>query len=311
MATVQKTLTPAAWLGLMAMGLFWGGSFASIDLMLRDLPFESLVALRVGGGALFLWGYVLLFRLPLPKNIGTWIAFLLIGFLNVVMPFSLISWGQQFIPSSLSSILNASTALFGPIVAAIIFADERLRGRKALGVACGFLGVVTVIGFEALQSFDLTSAGQLALLAASTCYATGTAMMRIFLTDVRPEVGAAGMMGGAAFWMIPFALIQNGVPDFASFQTTTFAAWAYVSIVSSGLAYLILFRVVAMAGSGNATLVTLFAVPVAITLGAVLLGENLPLRAFVGFAIIATGLSIIDGRIWKLAGRKLGLNRSL
>ena len=295
--TAQKTLTSAAWLGLLSMGLFWGGSFVSIEIMLREVPVEMLVALRVGTGAAFLWLYVLIKGLEIPRNLRIWIAFLLIGLLNVAMPFFLITWGQQHIASGLAGILNATTAIFGPLVAALAFADERLGPRKATGVLCGFLGLVTVIGFNALTDFDLTSAGQLALIGASLCYACGAALMRVHFAGIRPEVGAAGMLGGAAFWMIPIALIKHGLPDIAGFAPETFAAWAYVSLISTGLAYIILFRVVAIAGSGNATLVTLIVAPVAIALGALLLGEALPLRAYVGFALIALGLLIIDGRL--------------
>ncbi|MEN8874556.1 MAG: DMT family transporter, partial [Pacificibacter sp.] len=112
--TPQKTLSKAAWIGLGLMGLFWGGSFLSIELMLRQMPVETLVALRVIGGALGLWAYVLIRGYEIPKAPRIWISFLLIGLINVAMPFGLITWGQQYIPSGLAGILNAFTAILGP-----------------------------------------------------------------------------------------------------------------------------------------------------------------------------------------------------
>lgn len=293
----EKQITPIAWLGMLAMGICWGGSFVSIELMLRDMPFETLVALRVGGGSLFLWACVFAFGYKFPTAYKTWLAFIFIGGLNIALPFSLISWGQTHISSSLSGILNATTALFGPIVAATLFRDEKLGLRKALGVSMGFVGVIVIIGLEALQTFDLTSAGQLALIGASLCYALGVAMMKIFFVNIKPQVGAAGMMTGGAIWMIPISLWLHGTPAFDHFETATLLAWAYVSLISSGVAYLIMFRVIQIAGSGNTTLVTLLVVPVAITLGAIILNEQLPLKAFIGFGILALGMLVIDGRI--------------
>ncbi|MEN8834265.1 DMT family transporter [Pacificibacter sp.] len=302
--TPQKTLSKAAWIGLGLMGLFWGGSFLSIELMLRQMPVETLVALRVIGGALGLWAYVLIRGYEIPKAPRIWISFLLIGLINVAMPFGLITWGQQYIPSGLAGILNAFTAILGPIAAAIIFADERLGLRKAVGVLFGFFGVATVIGLDALHSFDLTSAGQLALIGSGLCYAIGAAMARMHLTGIRLEISAAGMITGAAVWMTPAALYMHGLPDFASFTSITLGAWAYVSLISTGLAYLILFYVIKSAGSGNATLCTLIVAPVSVILGALVLGESLHIEAYIGFALIALGLLIIDGRVLALLRRK-------
>ncbi|RPE71377.1 EamA-like transporter family protein [Pacificibacter maritimus] len=297
----QKVLTRSAWIGLATMGIFWGGSFLSIELMLRQMPVETLVALRVSGGALALWAYVFIRGFKIPKGARIWISFLLIGLINVAMPFGLITWGQQYIPSGLAGILNAFTAVLGPVVAALIFADERLGLRKAVGVLCGFFGVATVIGLDAFHSFDLTSAGQLALLGSCLCYAIGAAMARMHLTGIRLEISAAGMISGAAVWMIPVAIYMHGLPDFASFTPTTLGAWAYVSLISTGLAYLILFSVIKSAGSGNATLCTLVVAPVSVVLGAIVLGEALPLAAYIGFIFIACGLLIIDGRLLRMA----------
>lgn len=293
----QKTISAAAWAGIAFMGVCWGGSFVATKLMLAEMAVETQVSLRVFGGAFVLWAFVLIKRYPLPRTAAPWIAFLLIGFINVALPYFFISWGQQHISSGLAGILNATTAIFGPLVAAIAFADERLGMRKAVGVILGFLGVSTVIGLESLRSFDLTSAGQLSLIAASACYAIGAAATRVYLTNMRLEVSAAGMMGAAALWLVPVALVKHGLPDVASYSGTALFAWGYVAVISTALAYLVLFRVIKSAGSGNATLVTLIVAPVSVILGALILDERLALSAYIGFGLIACGLLVIDGRI--------------
>ena len=107
--TAQKTLSPQAWAELLLLSLIWGGSFLSIRIALDEIgPFTS-VAHRVGWGALALWAYVLVRRLPVPKDPRIWGAFLVMGCLNNVLPFTLMAWGQVHIESGLTSILNGAT----------------------------------------------------------------------------------------------------------------------------------------------------------------------------------------------------------
>ncbi|MEO0917355.1 MAG: DMT family transporter, partial [Pseudomonadota bacterium] len=164
MTTAQKTISQRAWTELILLAFIWGGSFLSIRIALNELGFLTSVAHRTGWAMLILWAYVLLRRLPIPKAPRIWGAFLVMGLLNNVIPFSLMAWGQLHIETGLTSILNAATAIFGVIAAAIFLADERLTLRKAMGVSLGFLGVATAIGLSALLQFDIRSLGQLAVI---------------------------------------------------------------------------------------------------------------------------------------------------
>ena len=120
------------------LGAIWGASFLSIRLALNEIPVLTLVLHRVGWAMLVLWGVVLLMRLPLPRDIRTWWAFLVMGVVNNVIPFALLAWGQLHIETGLASILNGTTAIFGIILAAIFFADERLTANRVIGVLLGF-----------------------------------------------------------------------------------------------------------------------------------------------------------------------------
>jgi len=124
---------------------------------------------------LVLWAFVALRRLPIPKDPQIWAGFLVMGLLNNVIPFSLMAWGQLHIETGLTSILNAATAVFGVLAAAIFFADEKLTTRRLTGVLLGFAGVSTAIGLEALRAFDLRSWGQLAVIAGTISYSRGHA----------------------------------------------------------------------------------------------------------------------------------------
>jgi drug/metabolite transporter (DMT)-like permease len=118
------------------------------------------------------------------------------------------------------------------------------------------------------------------------------------LGGLKPQVAAAGMLTGASVMTIPAAWIVEG-PISLDLMPQTWAAISYYAIVATAIAYMLYYRVLAMAGSGNLMLCTLLVAPVAIILGAVVLGEALPLRAYIGFALLALGLLILDGRALK------------
>ena len=280
----------------MILSLLWGGSFLSVRIALDKIGPLTTVAHRTGWAMLILWGYVALRRLPVPQGWRVWAAFLGMGILNNVIPFSLMAWGQLHIESGLTSILNAATAIFGVIAAAIFFSDERLSARKAIGVTFGFFGVATAIGLSSLAQFDLRSLGQLAVIGGTVSYALAGVWARKSLSHLPPQIAAAGMVTGASIVMIPMAWIIEG-PIALSLEPRTWAAIAYYAIAATAVAYLLYYRVLQLAGSGNLMLCTLTVAPVAIVLGAVVLGEALPLRAYIGFGLLAVGLLILDGRL--------------
>lgn len=294
----QQSLSSRAWVELFLLALIWGGSFLSFAIGLRELGVFTLVAHRVVWAALALWVWVLWRRVETPKGWRIWAACLVMGLLNNVIPFSLIAWGQISIESGLASIFNATTAFFGIIVAALVFADEKLTMRKLIGVLLGIAGVVIAIGLENLRDFDLRSLAQIAILGASFSYALASSWARKTLASLRPEAAALGMLTGSAVIMLPLAIFIDGAPSFA-LSPSTIGAVAYISIGATAGAYLLYYRVLAVAGSGNLMLVTILIAPIAIILGAVILNEALPAAAYVGFALLTLGLLIIDGRLFR------------
>lgn len=296
--TPQTSLSPRAWAELTLLATIWGGSFLAIRTALDEIGPLTSVLHRTGWAMLVLWVVVALRRIPVPRGVRVWGAFLVMGLLNNVIPFSLMAWGQLYVPTGLTSIFNAATAVFGIVVAALVFADERLTPRKALGVGLGFLGVTLAIGPEALRQFDTTSLAQLAIVAGTLSYACAGVWARKTLRGVSPVMAATGMLTGSTLVMIPFAMLFEGAPRL-DLGLTTWAAIAYYAVFATALAYLLYYRVLAMAGSGNLLLVTLLIPPVAITLGALVRDETLHPGEYLGFAILALGLSIIDGRLWR------------
>lgn len=292
----QRQMSCVAWALLGLLAVIWGGSYLCNRIALDEVPVFTTVAFRVGGAAIALWAYVIARRLPVRFDIKLALRFAIMGLLNNVIPFTLIVWGQQHIPLGLAAILNAATAILAVLIAALIFADERLTPAKAAGVVIGFIGVTVIVGWAAVTKFDITSLGQLAMLGAAVSYAISGNYGRIALAGLRPEVSAAGMLTAAAIIMVPAALWFDGVPAL-NYGPAAWAALGYLAFVSSALAYVIFYRILILAGAGNQSLVTLLVGPVAVAMGAVVYGEALAVNEYAGFAIIALGLLLIDGRI--------------
>ena len=295
---VQKTLSPHAWGELIALSCLWGASFLAIRIALDEVSLIWVVTHRVVWAAVVLWLVLALRGERLPRDPGIWAAFAVMGLLNNVIPFSLMGWGQLHIETGLTAILNATTAPFGLLVAAACFADERLTLRKALGTGLAFFGVATTIGLDNLHNLDLRSLAQLAVLAGTFSYALAGAWSRVTLAGLKPEIAATGMLTASAAMMLPAALFLEGPPDI-TLEPRTIAAIAYFAVASTALAYLLYYRVLAMAGAANLLLCTLLVAPISILLGSMVLGERLPSQALIGFSLLASGLGIIDGRLFR------------
>ena len=209
-ATPQISIPRSAWAMIVVLALIWGSSFLITTTLVESLAPLHVVTHRVLWAAAFLWVYVLVRRMPLPGDWPTFGALLVMGALNNALPFTLQAWAQTTIESGLAGILNATTAIFGPLVAALVLADERLSPRKAAGVALGFLGVAVVIGLDALKGLDLRSLAQLAMLGSTLSYAVSSAFARKWLAHLRPEVAAVGMLTGAVLIMLPISWIEAG-----------------------------------------------------------------------------------------------------
>ncbi len=293
--TKQLSLSPLTWAELLLLSLIWGGSFLSVRIALDEIGPLTSVAHRVGWAALLLWLYVFVRRLPLPDTPRVWVGLVGMGILNNVIPFSLMAWGQLYIETGLTSILNAATAIFTILMAAIFFADEKLTTRRLVGVTLGFLGVSTAIGINNLLQFDIQSLGQIAVVAGTISYAVAAVWARKMLKGLKPEVAAAGMLLSASVIMVPMAWIFEGPISFSLTQETWLAI-LYYAVIATALAYLLYYHVLGLAGAGNLGLCTLLVSPVAIVLGALVLGENLKTQAYVGFSMIAIGLIILNSK---------------
>jgi drug/metabolite transporter (DMT)-like permease len=299
------------WLILLFLALIWGGAFFFIGVAVRHVAPLTYVWLRVTIGAAGLWAYLIVKgeRIALPKEV--WGSILLLAILNNALPFTLFGWSQTHIASGLASILNATTPIWGVVVAHFLTKDERMNPRKLVGVLLGFGGVATMIGPSFLSSLGTSGLAELACVAAALSYALAAVWARRFRRQgISPLSVTTGQLTAGALMMLPMSLFIDRPWTHAFPPLTAIAAITALALMCTAFGYVMYFRLIATSGATNALLVTLLVPPVAILLGALFLNESLAPQDFLGLGLIALGLAAIDGRLLSLVSPRRRLPKA-
>ncbi|MCB1507909.1 MAG: DMT family transporter [Hyphomicrobiaceae bacterium] len=299
-------MTPRNWATLLALSVLWGGSFLFNALALEGFSVLAVVALRVALAALALWGVILFTGAAMPRGWPVWRALALMSLLNNIIPFTLIVYGQTMLASGLAAILNATTPIFTALIAHRLTGDEKLSPRKLAGILLGFFGVVVLLMARQGGALLAEAAplGIAAALGAALSYGFAGVHGRSFARmGVTPLATATGQVTVSALLLLPVAMLVRP-EDFTTLPALVPAlAVIGLGLLSTAVAYLLFFRILASAGATNISLVTLLVPPSAILLGIVFLGESLPAPAYAGLALIALGLAVLDGRLLRRKSR--------
>lgn len=290
------------WILLIILSLLWGGSFFFVGVAVKALPPLTIVSLRVFLAALTLFAVVHFSGIRLPMRREVWVAFFTMSLINNVIPFSLIAWGQTHIASGLASILNATTPLFTVIAAHLWTRDEKMSPPKVLGVLLGFTGVVIMIGYASVAGTGGSLYGQLAILGAALSYSLAGIYGRRFRQfGIQPIVTATGQVTVSSALLVPTALVIERPFTLPAPGLEVWSAVLGLAVLSTALAYILYFRILATAGATNVLLVTLL-IPVSATLlGITFLDEQIEPKHLMGMGLISLGLLSIDGRVFKWA----------
>jgi drug/metabolite transporter (DMT)-like permease len=304
---IRAQMNGSDWLIMLVLAIIWGGAFFFIGVAVRHVPPLTYVWLRVTIAAVALWIFVKARggSLDLPRQV--WGSIVLLAILNNALPFTLFGWGQTHIASGLASILNATTPIWGVLVAHFFTIDERMNPRKIAGVLLGFGGVATMIGPSLLSDIGSSALAQLACVGAALSYAfAGVWARRFKRLGISPLSITTGQLTAAAIVMLPVSMIAEHPWTRALPPMSAWAAIAALAVLCTAFGYVLYFKLIDGAGATNAMLVTLLVPPVAILLGGLFLGETLAPQDFAGLALIALGLAAIDGRLLtKLSRRPL------
>jgi drug/metabolite transporter (DMT)-like permease len=303
--------TKQAWGGFWLLSLIWGSSFLFIRIGVEEMTPMQLVFFRTGIAAIGLH-IVLFFQAKrMPRDRQGMIDLLILGTINTILPFVLISWGEIHIESGLASVLQATAAFFTLLIAHFVFADERITWRKVLGLLVGFLGIVVLAsrsleGSGHISDGNMYLLGQAAVIGASMCYAVGGVYSRKAMQrKLDPFVVAAGSMTVAAVLAGTLAyaapLVGAAAPAaLGSLSFRTIAAVGTLGLLNTFAAYLIFYPLIQVLGSTRASMVT-YVVPVmGLILGSLFLSEVLDLRLVLGTAMILGGIAIVNLRFGSL-----------
>ncbi len=301
----NRAMSGGDWTILLILSVIWGGSFFFIEVAIDSVAPFTLVLLRVAIAAAALWLFLAVRRERAAMPRQAMFAFLVLALLNNVVPFVLFAWAQIEITGGLASILNATTPIWGVIVAHIFTADEKATPAKVAGVLLGFAGVAVMIGADFLKEIGTDVVAQLECLFATLCYALAGVWARRFRAmGVSPLAVSTGQLTAAALVMLPLVLVFEPPWQAPAPAPEAWMALVALALLCTSIAYILYFRLLASAGATNSLLVT-FLIPItAILLGALILGERLEPRHFAGMALIGLGLAAIDGRLLRIGRAK-------
>ncbi|MER8724548.1 EamA family transporter [Mesorhizobium sp. M1027] len=285
----MKTDTRIELVLLVILAVLWGASYSFIKIGVATIPPVTLIAARtlIAGGILF--ALIRWRGLVLPGEAASWRRFAFQACLNSVVPFTLIAWAERSLDAGLATILNATSPIFTFLLTALITRHEPATMRKLFGVAAGIAGICLVVGAPALGGLGQQILPQLAVVAATICYA-GAAVFGRGFRGLDPMVPAAGSMLCGAAMLIPLSLALDRPWTLAP-STASVLALLGLSVFSTALAFSIYFRLLHTLGSVGTTSQAYLRVPIGVAIGAVFLGESLGPSAWWGMALVVVGVA--------------------
>ncbi len=286
-------MKPLSLIALFFLGAIWGASFPFIKMGLESFGPMTIVALRLGGGALLL-SLVLRYQgQHFPAERRVLADMLLVGAVGMALPFSLIGWGEQYINSGLAAILIAVTPLFTLLLAYVWTREERLDMVRSLGVVLGFLGVAVAVDITDINVFSASVQAQIAVLLAAVCYAFVTIYGRRAFRGLPALVSANGTMLGGALCITPLALLVEGWPTLSP-DVGALTGVVGLTVLSTALAYILFYWTLERIGSARTSMVTYLVPMFALVFGWLWLGETIGLHTVLGLALVIAGIMIAN-----------------
>lgn len=292
-----NTMTARAWAQLLFLGAIWGASFFFGRIAVAEMPPLTLVLFRVAIAAVALQVYLAARGISFRPALSSAGPFLVLAALNNVIPFSLIFLGQTELGAGLAAVLNATTPFWTVLVANVLTEDERISWNKLAGIVAGIAGTAVMIGPGLIADLGGPVWAKFAIIGATVSYAFAAIYAKRF-RGFDPAVTATGQLTASTVIMLPLVLAVDGTATLFAASLPVWAAVAALALVSTALAYILYFSLIASAGATNASLVTLVVPVSAILLGVLFLAEHLEAYELAGMALIALGLVVIDGRLF-------------
>ena len=277
---------------LLLLALLWGSSYLFIRVAVAEIPPLTLIAARVSGALVVLLLVLWARGQRLPRDGAMWRALGVQAVLNSIGAWTVLAWGQQYVDAGLASVLNSTSPIFVFAATALLTRHEAVDSRKLIGAVIGFGGVVLIVGVQALNGLGSGLAGQMACLLGAMMYA-GAAIYGRRFGGLGAVVTATATMLWATVVLVPVALVVDQ-PWHLSPSPTALAATAALSILCTGVALLVYFRLLQSLGSLGTASQAYLRAGIGVLLGVVLLGETLSLQVGLGLALAVLGVALIN-----------------
>jgi len=264
-------------------------SYAFIRVGVETIPPVTLIAARAAMAAGALLAVLRWRGIALPCGRKVWRRFLVQACLNGVVPFTLIAWAEQWVDAGIATILNACSPIFTCVIAGATGRGERFARRKLFGVATGMIGIVLMVAVQARSGIGRECLAELAIIAATICYA-GAALFGRRFDRLDPMVPAAGSLGCGAIVLLPVSLIAERPWTLAP-SGRSIAALVCLSLLSTALALTVYFRLLRTLGSVGTTAQAYLRVPIGVGIGATFLNETLSPDAWIGLVCVIAGVA--------------------
>jgi drug/metabolite transporter (DMT)-like permease len=307
---------------LLSLGAIWGAGFMLVKVGVESIASWSLTAIRLSIAAALLLAWTMVKGERLPRHPAFWRLALITALLGNVLPFVLITWGQEQIDSGIAAICIAVMPLMTLLMAHIMLPDDPMTGPKFAGVTCGLVGLVVLVGPEKLIVPGTDTLRMLAVVAAALCYALNAIYTRKLMRDEPRYALAAGVMMLAVAIILPVTLWidQPWLLWSEAGKLPTARSWlaaVLLGVLQTALAQILLFRLIARQGASFFSQVNYFVPVFAVAWGWLVLSEQLPPQALAALVMILSGLAIV--RLWdvppvqsitKLAGGRTNTSKA-
>ena len=277
---------------LVGLGVIWGSSYMFIRIAVAEVPPITLVASRLVLAALVLIIALRAAGRPIPRSKQLWGAYAVMGFLSGALPYVLISWGEQYIHSSLAALLQATMPIFTVVLALFLANDERMSWTMVLGVVLGFAGVAVLMLPDLRQGLQANLLGQLAIVASSLSYAGATVFARNRLRGQPPLTSTMGQLTAGALYTLPLSILIDRPFDLSP-SPAAIASWLALTILGTVVAYVIYYALIDRASATFVSTVTYIIPIVGLILGAIVLDEPVTMNLLVSAALIILGVLLV------------------
>ena len=279
---------------LLLLATLWGASYTFIKLGVASIPPLTFIAARSTIASVVLLGVLHARGVKMPTDITVWRRFLFQACLNSVIPFTLIAWAEQSVDAGLATILNASVPIFAFLLTLGLAHQQSATGRQLFGVISGMIGICLIVGVQALSGIGRQLTAELAIIAATVCYA-GAAIFGRSFQGLDPMLPATGSLLCGAMVLIPISLIVDH-PWTLVPSSRSILGLMCLAIFSTALAFTIYFRLIQTLGPVGATSQAYLRVPIGVAMSVVFLGENLSLTTLIGLVCVIAGVAAMTVR---------------